>query len=315
MPKVSVILPCYNGARWVDGAIGSILAQTYKNFELLIIDDGSADASMVTIAPFICDKRIRYVYQDNIGFSGAINRGLRESSGELVGFIGQDDLWMPNKLEVQVKYFDEHKNVDLVHSNCYFIDSGGRIIRVRDIKIPSFCSRKKLIEHLFIKNFVGFETVLVKRDCFDEVGFLDERMTGFSDHDVWLRIAGSFNISGYIDLRLVKKRLHKSQLSNSARYDVLKDEFLLVKKAIDRYPFLKKAKRKRLASLYYTWGITLLQKGNTEEAKQKLLKAIRCQPWKLKATAAYIAPSLYALLLNHYQRFAQVHKELNWIED
>jgi glycosyltransferase involved in cell wall biosynthesis len=290
------------------------LAQTYRDFELIIIDDGSTDSSKEMVASHLPDERVRYIYQENRGFSAAVNRGIKEGSGNLIGFIGQDDLWMPNKLELQVRYLSQHKDVDLVHSNYCSIDPRGQIIEVRNSKVPNSSTKNKMIENLFLANFIGFETVLVKRNCFDEVGFLDERMTGFSDHDVWLRIAGSFNIRGYIDLPLVKKRLHKSQLSNVRLDDVLKDEFLLVKKAIDRYPFLKKAERKKLASLYYKWGIALLHKGNTEEAEQKLLKAIRCQPWKLKATAAYVAPTLYTLVLNYYQRFAQVHTGLSWIE-
>jgi glycosyltransferase involved in cell wall biosynthesis len=313
MPKVSVILPCYNGSLWISDAVKSVLRQTLDDFELVIIDDGSTDNSESIISPFLGDGRVHYIYQENRGFSGAVNRGIKESKGDLIGFIGQDDIWLPNELEVHVKYFDEHKNVDLVHSNYCSIDSEGRIIKVRDIKIPNFSSRKKLIEYLFINNFIGFETALVKKRCFDEVGFFDERMTGFSDHDMWLRIAGKFNMA-YIDLPLVKKREHELQLSKARLESVLKDEFLMVKKAIDLYPFLKRVERKKLASLYYALGIALLQKGNTEEAEQKLLEAIRCQPWKLKATAAYVAPTLYALVLNHYQSFAQVHTGLSWIE-
>jgi len=313
MCTASVILPCYNGARWVGRAVESILVQTYKHFELVIIDDGSTDNSKEIIAPYLCDERVRYIYQTNRGFSAALNRGIKESSGCFIGFIGQDDLWMPNKLELQVKYFSKNENVALVHSNYYSIDSEERIIRVVKTKVRGFSSKQEVVKWLFLTTNLGFETVLVKRKCFDEVGLFDERMVGYSDHDMWLRVAGSFNI-GYLDLPLVKKRQHELQLSKVRRESVLKDEFLLTKKAISRYPFLKKFELTKSAPLYYEWGIALLQKGNTKGAKQKLLKAIRCQPWKLKATAAYIAPTLYALVLNHYQRFAQVHTRLSWIK-
>ena len=304
MCKASVILPCYNGARWIGRAVESILAQTYKHFELVIIDDGSTDDSKEIIAPYFCDERVRYIYQTNRGFSAALNRGIKESSGCLIGFIGQDDLWMPKKLELQVKYFGKNENVALVHSNYYSIDSEERIIRLVKTKVRGFSSKQEVVKWLFLTTNIAFETVLVKRKCFDEVGLFDERMVGYSDHDMWLRVAGSFNI-GYLDLPLVKKRQHELQLSKVRRESVLKDEFLLTKKAIGRYPFLKKFELTKSAPLYYEWGIALLQKGNTKGAKQKLLKAIRCQPWKLKATAAYIVPTLYALVLNHYQRFAQ----------
>jgi glycosyltransferase involved in cell wall biosynthesis len=313
-PRVSVILPCYNGARWISQAIESVLAQTFKDFELIIVDDGSTDKSKEIISSYLYDKHVHYIYQENRGFSGALNRGIRESRGEFIGFIGQDDLYMPNKLQVQVKYFDEHKDVDLVHSNYCSIDSSGRIIMVRDVKIPRFPSREKLIKYLFINNFIGFETALVKRECFDEVGLFNERMTGFSDHDIWLRIAGKFNIA-YIDLPLVKKREHELQLSKTRIEQVLSDEFLMVRKTINNYPFLKKAERKKLATLYYIWGTTMLQKGRNEEAKQKLLKAIRCRPWKFKAILAYITPTLYRFIWDRYrQSTSKLHRGMRWIE-
>lgn len=311
MCKISVILPCYNGARLIGRAIESVLAQSCKHFELIIVDDGSTDNSQEIIASYLCDKRIRYIYQKNSGFSATINRGIAASNGCLIGFIGQDDLWVTNKLELQVKHFSKHKDVALIYSNYYSIDLEDRIIGMVNQKVHAFPSKQALIKQLFQNNFIGFETVLVQRKCFDSVGLFDERMAGFSDHDMWLRIAGLFEIA-YLDLFLVKKREHELQLSKTN--DVLKDRFLLVINATDRFPFLKELERKKLASLYYSWGITLLQKGNTEEGKQKLLKAIKCQPWKVKSTIAYIAPSLYAFILHHYQEFAQVHTSLSWVE-
>jgi len=315
MPKVSVILPCYNGSLWISNAIDSILCQTYSNFELVIIDDGSTDNSKDVIYPYISDRRVHYIYQENRGFSGAVNRGIKESKGDLIGFIGQDDMWMHNKLEVQAKYFDKHENVDLVHSNYCSIDSDEWIIKVIDIKIPNFTSRKELIEYLFINNFIGFETVLVKKRCFDKVGFFDERMIGYSDHDMWMRIAGNFNI-GYIDLPLVKKREHGLQLSKIKVERVLRDEFLMVNKAINQYSFLKKVERKKLAILYYAWGTIMLQKRNNKEAKQIFLKAILCRPWKFKAIIAYITPTLYKFIWDHYrQSTSKLHRGIRWIEE
>jgi glycosyltransferase involved in cell wall biosynthesis len=311
-PKVSVILPCYNGARWISQAIESILAQTYKDFELIIIDDGSTDNSREIISSYLYDERVRYIYQEHKGFSAALNRGIRESRGEFIGFLGQDDLYMPNKLQIQVKYFNVHKDVNLVHSNYCFIDSSGRIIGVSNIKIPKFSSRRKLIEYIFINNFIGFETVLVKRRCFDEVGLFDERMAGFSDHDMWLRIAGEFNIA-YINSVLVKKREHGLQFSKVALEKCSLDEFLLTIKAIKRYPFLKKIVRKKLANLYYIWGIAMLKKRVYEEAKQKFFRTIQYRPWEFKAMMAYISPKMYRFIWECYQNYYS-RRGLKWIE-
>src|SRR4030042_3734019 len=99
-------------------------------------------------------------------------------------------------------------------------------------------------------------------------------MVGFSDHDMWLRIAGNFTI-GYLNMPLVKKRRHELQLSTARIESALQDEFLLVKKAINRYPFLKEVELKKLASLYYALGTVLFQKGDYCNAKHKLLEAIK----------------------------------------
>jgi glycosyltransferase involved in cell wall biosynthesis len=285
----------------VSQAVESVLAQTYKDFELIIIDDGSTDNSREIISSYLYDERVHYIYQENRGFSGALNRGIRESKGEFIGFICQDDLYMPNKLQVQVRYFDEHRDVDLVHSNFCYIDSNGRIIGIVDIKIPKFSSREELVKYLFINNFIGFETALVKRECFDKVGLFDERMKGFSDYDMWLRIAGKFNIA-YIDMILVKKRVHELQLSKIAIEECLRDELLITSKAIKLYPFLKKAVRKKLAGLYYRWGMVVLEKGRYDEAKQKFLKVIQCRPWKFKVIIAYINPKIYRFVGERYHQ-------------
>jgi len=90
----------------------------------------------------------------------------------------------------------------------------------------------------------------------------------------------------------------------------------MIKKAIDLYPFLRRLERKKLASLFYAWGIVLLQKGNTNEARQKFLKAIACQPRKLKATAAYITPALYTMIWNHYRKTTpEIRAGVKWLED
>ena len=311
--KVSIILPCCNGERWIMEAINSVLSQTYKRLELLVIDDGSTDKSRDIISTFSYDVRVRYFYQENRGFSAAINKGINESSGDLVAFIGQDDIWLPNKLEVQVKYFSEHKDVDVVHTNYFSINSDGQVTKRRDVKVNFFATREKLIKTLFMKNFIGFETVLVKRTCF-EVGLFDESMLGFSDHDMWLRIAGKFNFAK-LDLFLVKKREHNLQLSKVVEKQGRRDQFLFVSKAINQYPFLVDLERKKLSTLYYSLGLALLQNGQGKKAKQKLVKAIRCEPWKLNATIAYLLPKAYLFTWNQYMKVKyKTRLGLKWIE-
>ena len=112
MPEVSIVLACYNGAHWISDAINSVLSQTYADLELVIVDDGSTDDSKDVINSFLSDPRVRYIYQTNRGFSKTINCGIKESKGQFVGFIGQDDIYLPNKIHMQLDWFKKHPNTD-----------------------------------------------------------------------------------------------------------------------------------------------------------------------------------------------------------
>jgi glycosyltransferase involved in cell wall biosynthesis len=301
MSFVSVILPCYNGERWIKETIESVLAQTYVNFELLIIDDGSTDSSKEIIKSFETDKRLHYINQSNRGFSAAINRGIKESHGYVLGFIGQDDLWLPDKLELQIKYLQKHSEIDIVYSNYFCIDSNGEFKGEIKGGDPGCSSREDLIIHLFLENFVGFETVLIKKRCISTCGYFDERMVAFSDHDLWLRVMERFNI-GYLDENLVKKRIHELQLSKTRIFFAIKDEFLIIKKATALHPFLKNAVKKKLMSLHYSLGVLFLTTGNRERAKQELLESFKCQPWAVKSIGVCLSPYLYKFMVKTYKK-------------
>lgn len=118
-----------------------VLAQTYRDFELIIVDDGTTNSSKEMVAPHQSDEIIRYIYQNNRVFSAAANREIKDGSDSLIGFICQD---------LQVKYLSEHKDVDLVHSNYCFFGSEERIINVREVKIPN-ASAKKEVARVFEK--------------------------------------------------------------------------------------------------------------------------------------------------------------------
>ncbi len=295
--KISVILPCYNGERWINQAITSVLSQSYDDLELIIINDGSIDASEEIIKKYLYDKRIRLFSQQNNGFSATLNKGIKESTGELIGFIGQDDLWLPQKLDVQAMCFKRNCKLDLLFSSYYNMDNQGRILEL--VRPKKLNKQKGLWEQLFLTNFIGFETVLVKRKCFDKVGLFDEQMIGFSDHEMWLRIvAEAFNLN-FLDIPLVKKRLHKKQLSKSSH--ILDDEFLLVKKAIGHYPLSNCVYSTKLASLYYVRGLESLYMGKMDSAKKDMLQAVKLDPFNPKHVIAYIAPTWYSLFLKYYQ--------------
>lgn len=288
-----MILACYNGECWISEAVESVLNQTYENSELLIINDGYSDNSREVISMYESDKRIRYRFHQNSGFSAANNTGIKNSKGSLVGFIGQNDTWLPNKPKRQGEYLKENRTMGLVHSNLYHINKKEEIIKRRNPKIQN----TETLECLFLNNFICFPTALVKRKCIEHINCFDERMAAFSDHDLWLGIAGKFNI-GYIDEPLVKKRYHKNQLSKTRKRAAIRDEFLLVRKAIIENLLLEELKKG--VKLYYESGVFLLLKGKYEDAKQNFVKATKCHPKEIRIIFASFAPKIYLLLLKYY---------------
>ena len=123
MPKVSVIIPAYNSSGFIEDALESVFKQTYRNYEVIVVDDGSTDKSAEIIGSF-SDKRIIYIYQENHGVSVARNKGILESKGEYIAFLDSDDLWLPEKLEKQVAILNNNKNTGLVYTDFDVIHEG-----------------------------------------------------------------------------------------------------------------------------------------------------------------------------------------------
>ncbi|MFC1511428.1 glycosyltransferase family 2 protein [Candidatus Margulisiibacteriota bacterium] len=180
MPEVSVIIPAYNYADFTVQAVESVLAQTYKNFELIVVDDGSTDGTGDALKRF--GDRIRYMYKQNGGVSSARNLGIRLAKGKYIAFLDCDDLWLPNKLEESLKGFGD-KEVGLVHTDTYHMDAQGQDLFVQ--KSPGFSGM--VAERLLISGFISNPTVMVEKKCFDSVGLFDKKLF-YADYDKCLFI-------------------------------------------------------------------------------------------------------------------------------
>jgi glycosyltransferase involved in cell wall biosynthesis len=189
-PTVTVILPTYNRADLLPRALESVLAQTFRDFELLVVDDGSTDSTAELVKKY-SDSRIRLLSQpSNMGVSAARNRGLREARGELVAFIDSDDEWLSRKLEEQVSFFREAENdVGLVYCGSWTTgDPGGER---RDV--PRW--EGELGEILTLSNPIHATSgVMVRRNVVKEVGFFDEEIPAIEDFDYWTRIARRYRV-------------------------------------------------------------------------------------------------------------------------
>jgi glycosyltransferase involved in cell wall biosynthesis len=239
MARVSVVIPTYNRLSKVIDAIESILKQTYRDFELWVVDDGSTDGTGEALKAF--GKRLKYVSQDNGGVSAARNLGLRVSRGKYVAFLDSDDLWEPRKLEIQVECMEANPHFPLCYTDEVWIRNGTWVNpKKRHAKYSGW-----IFEKCLPLCIISPSSALMKRSLFDEIGDFDEDLPVCEDYDLWLRVACRYPVL-FIDKRLIVKRGgHADQLSTRSwgndRYRVMALEKLL------RCQDLK-AEEKRMAS-------------------------------------------------------------------
>lgn len=209
-PKVSVIIPAYNAMAYLPETLESVLNQTFRDFEVLIINDGSTD-SITSWASGIEDSRVRLISQENTGLSGARNKGIAESRGEYVALIDSDDLWQSTKLERQVQYLDNHSDIGLVYTWTMLIDSVGKSTgRVLGSELGG-----NVLDDLLKRNIIdGVSSVVLRRQCFDKVGMFDITLPSMEDWDMWVRIAGFYEFA-LIPLPLTLYRQHQSNMSKN----------------------------------------------------------------------------------------------------
>lgn len=203
-PIVSVILPVYNGENYLGLAIESVLRQTLREYELIVVDDGSTD-STPRIAHEYGD-RIRYVRQDNMGVAGAFNHGLRLARGRYIGWLSHDDLYEPTKLEMQVKALSSHTMPAVCYSNACWIDPEGVVLKELSLDHPG---PAELLRYLLLAAPIAMAaySLFFDRRCIDEVGMYDESQPITQDADMLIRLARRFPFV-HVPQMLIRIRQH-----------------------------------------------------------------------------------------------------------
>ena len=202
-PRVSIILPTYNRAHTIMEAISSILAQTYENYEVLVIDDGSEDNTKDLMSE-LSDPRIRYVKSPvNRGVSFARNSGIRLAQGELLAFQDSDDEWMADKLKLQVEALDQWgEEYGLVYTRFFYIKEDGRL-EWPPKEIPYHMQNGDIFQYMLLYNPVGGPTMMVRRECIQSVGMFNTDIRAMEDYEFALRIAKHYKLI-QVDKLLVK---------------------------------------------------------------------------------------------------------------
>lgn len=209
--NVSVIIPTYNYVEFICDSIESVINQTYKDFEIIVVDDGSTDNTSEVVKKY--KDKISYFYKENGGPSSARNYGIKNAKGEFICFLDADDIFIPEKLELQVKYMEDHKddNIGLIYSDYYCVS---RRLKITDYyESIGFSSQKEAVMYLLNYNYINTSTVMIPKACIEKKGFFNEKYRYLEDYDLWLRLGCNYKF-GYINKPLVKTRSHFKNLRN-----------------------------------------------------------------------------------------------------
>jgi glycosyltransferase involved in cell wall biosynthesis len=291
-PRVSVLMPVFNGERWIRDALDSALAQTYRDFEIVVYDDGSRDASRAIALDYQAAHpgRVRVFWQDNAGLARVRNATLRVARGELLAFLDCDDVWLPHHLATAVACFDAEPGLALVHANIVRIGPEGQLL---DPARPRWRARHRgdPFAALFLRReHISNVTAVVRRSVVDRVGDFDPRFHGCEDRDLWLRVAHDHPVH-YVDQVTARYRMHGNNTSGNLDRMLEARRELVAKFA--GTPRGRALRRRALAAIEVEAAAVLRDAGRMRDARRAYLRAALREPFRA-ATWKGIAASFTA---------------------
>lgn len=286
MLMASIIIPNYNHGRYLSDAVQSVLNQAYRNFEVIVIDDGSTDNSREVAAQF--GNQIRYIWQENQGLSAARNTGIRATTGDLIGLLDADDIYEPHFLSTLVFSLQANPTADGIYCGYRFVDDQNKPLpQIESRSIPSEQLHKALVGG----NFLVPESMLVRRHCYEAVGPFDESLRACEDWDIWLKITEQFNIIGTRQVLTRHRILPGSMSSDPIR--MLTNRLTVIRQHFGPEPKNAKAgtstQRQAYGRAYLTTAVEYLQYHDEAQAYECLQKM------------AVIAPELLTELETFYE--------------
>lgn len=290
-PSICVIIPCYNDAEYVAGAIESVLDQSIVPDEVVIVNDGSDDASHDVISQYTTYSQVDVVsHSKNEGLPAARNTGINVTNSELIALLDADDRWVSDKIEKQLSVFENNPNVALQYSDYYLIDENGEQIcvrRTRDIPDENF------LRDSFTGHAAGIlpSTVVMRRGPLNDVGTFDEELLLAQELDMWMRLGAK-----YPTYRVAEPLVKRTQRSNSlASNKTKKIEYrrdIITPKIIELYPDMKQYVDEREAFLLYERASYNASQGNTSKARRDVVRAIQKNPYLARAYIRYLSTIL-----------------------
>jgi glycosyltransferase involved in cell wall biosynthesis len=285
MPKVSVVIPVYNGERYLRATLESVWAQTYQNYEIICVDDGSKDGSVAILNSYA--ERIQVIRQTNMGQAGARNAGVKRGTGDYLALLDQDDLWYPWKLERQVALLDDHPEAVMVHCDMDWIDETGNVIQRNRVSAARMSAQKGLT----MTRLFGWDpciypsTTLIRKVAFERVGGFDPEIPWYGeDIDLMLRLReeGQFI---FLEEAGTQYRKHSSNCSGAGTDAMFQCAEKFFRKLTSRYAqdgVKVKVLNKLLAQVYSDWGKTKMNSGLCREAQRLFVCSLKHDPWNGK---------------------------------
>ncbi len=272
---VSVVIPTYNHGRWVTSAIQSVLAQTYSDFEVIVVDDGSSDDTRAVVEAW--GDRIRYIWQENQGLSAARNTGIVAASGRYIGVLDADDMYEPEFMATLVPRLAEVESADAIYCGYRFVDHLNAPLPQREARVTA---PERFYTALLDGNFLVPESMLVRRACYEAVGLFDISLRACEDWDMWLRIAATHNVT-CTDEVLTRHRILPGSMSTDPMR-MLTSRLAVLNKHVGAEPVDANVgsatQRRAYGRAYLGSTIEYLQAGNLNRAHRSFRRMVQICP-------------------------------------
>lgn len=303
MARVSILLTSYNHIAFLEQAVRSVYGQTFTDWELIILDDGSTDGSREWLAEHAADARL-YFSESNLGTYGLLNKGIELASGEFVAILNDDDLWMPEKLERQIALFDQHTKLGLVGALGHFIDDTGATVEgfLGDVFSP--LEPGDALARLILANLFVTSSAVFRRDALGADTRFDPGFYGVGDYDLWLRIAESWWCAK-AEGDLVAYRFHGAQASKQEAKMVAETQGIEERLYERRDELLKSRPGNSeliaaLALLCSRVGTQRMWRGDRDGARRAYRSSLELAQdrakTKLRLALTFLPPALFRLL-------------------
>ncbi len=300
LPRVSILIPAYNRANYLPETLASALAQTFTDFEIIVVDDGSTD-NTAQVVRAIADPRVQYIYQANRGVSAALNTAWRAARGEFIAMLGSDDVFLPHQVATLLPDLERDPARGFTYARAQGMDAQGKPLPQILGASPKFAGRP--LVSLLYGDCVCSVACLMRRSALARVGGFDETLVANEDWDLWIRLAEQFDFT-FRDEILARYRMHPTSLTGgrSQRYRrVILDRVRLIENYYARPsvpPDALAIKSLALRNVYMDVGIRFLAIGARREAMPYLWRAIRAHGNPLAATFRVTGVALFDLYLS-----------------